>query len=88
MLQMQAPIARLRLGCSPHHQLCSCCRALLPGEELVEFHCLHLTLLIKGRHLPMFSKLLGIIYRCENTRLEKLCHSPLGMNMFSSDNVI
>lgn len=36
----------------------------------------------------MFSKLLGIIYSCKNMALQKLCHSPLGPKMFSSDNVI
>lgn len=68
--------------------LCSCKKALLQGGELAEFSCLHLTLSIKGKHLPTFPKLPGIIYSCKNMLLPKLCCSPLGMRMFCSDNVI
>lgn len=85
-LQMQEANSCPQAGLLSTHQLCSCRKALMPGDELAQFNCLHLTLLIKGR--PMFSKLLGIIYSCKNMLLQKLCHSPLGMNMFSSDNVI
>lgn len=81
-------IAPLRLDYSSH---ISCAAAGKLWCQVRNWHssiACTLTCLAQHRHLPVFSKLLGIIYRCKNTLLQKLCCSPLGMNMFSPDNVI